>query len=328
MPPIRVTRRKRVKIQECPRINNLDELIAIAEGDAHYSNISMSTLWNILPHLIKLKNMIGMETVKKSIFRQIIYYIQGMHERDTEGEYLNTCIMGPPGTGKTSIANILGLIYRDLGILGDGTVTVIHKDDLIGGYTGQTAIKTKKLLDSAIGGILFLDDAYSLAADSSCEGADAYAKEAGDIITSFLSEHKSDICFIIAGYEHEIKKHFFPLNKGLERRFPWKHNIEKYTNLDLSKIALKIIDEMQWITTLNAVELSKLIDKNVEYFKNAGGDIETFITKCKIAHSDRVFTLPIEDKFILIMEDFEEGLNIMKEHKIAKEDETYKTMFI
>uniref|UniRef100_A0A6C0KR42 AAA+ ATPase domain-containing protein n=1 Tax=viral metagenome TaxID=1070528 RepID=A0A6C0KR42_9ZZZZ len=330
MPPLKRERnndnskRKRMRY-ECPPVRNLDDLISVGQSNIIYYNIDCIALWNIVPHLIKLRDMIGMENVKMTIFRQIIYYIQGMHKRDSDGEYLHTCITGPPGTGKSTIGQILALIYRDLGILGSGSFKIIHRDDLVAGYVGQTAIKTKKVLSSAIGGVLFLDEAYSMGSADK-DGGDTFAKEAVDTLTSFLSEHKTDMCFIIAGYEEDIKKYFFSLNKGLERRFPWLHKIQAYTPSQLAKITIKLIRDIQWATIVGEEELTELISHHKELFQHAGGDVETFISKTKIAHANRVFTLDSEIKFILTKDDFLEGINIVKENK-EKEEKRYMDMY-
>lgn len=315
--------RKRPR-RECPSIKNLNDLISVAESRLIYHNIDVVALWNILPHLYKLRDMIGMESVKKTIFRQIIYYIQGMHKRDVDGEYLHTCITGPPGVGKTCVAHILAHIYRDLGILGSGSLKIIHRDDLVAGYVGQTALKTRKLLTSCLGGVVFLDEAYSMGSQDK-ENGDTFAKEAADTLTSFLSEHKTDICFIIAGYEEDVKKYFFSLNKGLERRFPWRHKIEKYTDGELAMIALKLVRDINWATIVTKEQLSVLIGENRDLFKYFGGDVETFISKTKIAHANRVFTLANEIKFILSLEDFQEGIEIVKENSDTKIDDKYVT---
>lgn len=305
-------RAKRIK-RACPPISNLEDLIEAGKQNLIFYNIDTIALWNILPHLIRLQELIGMESVKKSIFRQVVYYLQGMHKQNLQGEFLHTCITGPPGTGKTTVSEILGLIYRDLGVLGNGKLTTIHRDDLVAGHVGQTAIKTKRLLTSCLGGVVFLDEAYSMGSENK-ENEDIFAKEAMDTLTSFLSEHKNDFCFIVAGYEEDMKKYFFSLNKGLERRFPWRHKIIHYTPQELAQISMKMIKNIFWTTSVSQEKLANIISENIECFQHFGGDVENFIFKSKIAHANRVFTFTNEIKFQLTEKDFYSGIEIVKEN--------------
>ena len=146
----------------CPEVKDIKSLIEISQRKINYQNIDSKILFDILPELIKLDNMVGMEKLKKTIFYQIIYYLQNMHKKG-ENEYLHTVITGLPGSGKTSVAEILGKIYKNLGILSkNGSFTVAKREDFIAPYLGQTAIKTRVLLESCVGGVLFIDEAYSL----------------------------------------------------------------------------------------------------------------------------------------------------------------------
>ena len=101
-------------LEDCPNVENIKDLIVIGETSKFYKNIDVLMLWDILPYLKDLDNMIGMESVKETIFYQVIYYLQNMHTKNKNEEYLHTVIMGSPGCGKTSLARVIGLIYKNL----------------------------------------------------------------------------------------------------------------------------------------------------------------------------------------------------------------------
>ena len=172
-------------------------------------NIDIKTLNKLIPPLYELKNMIGMKKVKRNIVDQIIYYLQGIDDKNND--MLHCVIEGPPGVGKTEVAKILGKIYRKLGILTSDIFKIVKRSDLIGGYLGQTAIKTQKVLDECNGGVLFIDEAYSL---GNVEGRDSYSKECIDTLTAYLSENKRNFICIIAGYKEALKSCFFNMNEG------------------------------------------------------------------------------------------------------------------
>lgn len=330
VPPSSVKKRRRpqIKFPEAPPINSLRDLIKVGQSIVFYKNLDMPMLWRITPYLEELDAMIGMESLKKSLFYQIIYYIQGMHTRNKNEEYLHTIIFGPPGTGKTTVSQIIGKIYKSMDILSNtGVFKVAHREDFVAEYLGQTAIKTKKLLKSCLGGVLFIDEVYALGPQSS--DRDSFAKEALDTLTAFLSEHKNDFCCIAAGYEEDIRKCFFGMNRGLERRFPWVHTIEEYTPDNLADIMLKMIGDIGWEINMDRREISQLIMQNKEYFKYAGGDIEVLLTKSKMSHAKRVFNLEKCHKFILTKQDLIDGIEMVKESKKnIKDDEPPYGMYI
>ena len=320
---------KRRKLSEdlaelAPEVQDIPSLIEIAQRKVEYQNLDSQTLWKILPELKKLNNMIGMDELKTTMFYQIIYYLQNMHKKG-QNEYLHTVITGPPGTGKTSVAEIIGNIYKNMGVLSsNGSFTLAKREDFIAPYLGQTAIKTRVLLESCVGGVLFIDEAYALGPGQ--KDKDSFSKEAIDTLNAFLSEHKNDFCCIIAGYEEDIEKCFFRINKGLERRFQWVHRIDKYSDLELAKIMFKMINEVEWKINVNLDDLSEFIKKNNSCFKNFGGDIETFLSKCKMAHAQRVFSLEDRHRFIITQEDLDKAIELSLKNNMGG-TETVKPPF-
>jgi hypothetical protein len=121
--------------------------------------------------------------------------------------------MGPPGTGKTEMAKIVGKMYSKLGLLKKNVFRKVTRSDLVAGYLGQTAIKTRKVIDECLGGVLFIDEAYSL---GNAEGRDSFAKEAIDMINQYLSERKKDFMFIVAGYSDDTGTPAIAANPGAD----------------------------------------------------------------------------------------------------------------
>ena len=312
------------KLENTPSANSIYDLIEISKTLNFYKNIDTIMLWKITPYLEQLDKMIGMQSLKETIFCQIIYYLQGMHAHNKNEEYLHTMIFGEPGCGKTTVARIIGKMYQAMGVLSQsGPFVVAYRDDFIAGYLGQTAIKTRKLLESCIGGVLFVDEVYSLCPRSGDK--DIFSDETIETITAFLSEHKNDFCFIGAGYADDIINRFFAKNKGLERRFQWINIIDKYTVDDLADIMLKMVSDMKWKTSLDKKDICSILKNDIKLFNN-GGDIEIFISKCKMIHAKRVFTLDKDHKFILTKKDLEDTFTLFKKSRLktaSKPDPPY-----
>jgi SpoVK/Ycf46/Vps4 family AAA+-type ATPase len=305
------------------KINTIWDLIELGKmyKEDHNYAINLKRLYNLIPTLEKLENVVGMENVKKTIVNQIVYFLSGL---DVNDDMLHTVITGPPGVGKTLLGNIIGEIYYKLGIVnGNGKryidpITKEEKDyifkiakrsDLIGEYLGHTAIKTQKVIDECEGGVLFIDEAYSLGNE---EKKDIYSKECIDTLNQNLTEKKTQFICIIAGYPDDLDKCFFSINDGLKRRFPFKYNIDKYTPTELTHILMLMIKKKDWKLDkqLSFDEIIEFMKTNYDKFPNYGGDIETLFFNIRIAHSLRTIgKLPSIKKYITI-EDIKEGLNI------------------
>jgi replication-associated recombination protein RarA len=226
---------------------------------------------------------------------------------------MHTVIYGPPGTGKTEIAKIMGKIFSNIGILSKDTFKKVTRSDLIAGYVGQTALKTRDVIKESLGGVLFIDEAYSL---GNSEKKDSYSKECIDTLCEALSKYKDDLMVIIAGYENELNNCFFNYNQGLESRFVWRFKTDEYNGKDLYDIFIKKIEDIGWSICENDNNItSKWFDKNIDSFKHYGRDIESLLAKTKIAHSKRVFCKDKLNKKKLILEDLENGMNLFLKNK-------------
>jgi SpoVK/Ycf46/Vps4 family AAA+-type ATPase len=294
-------------------INKIDDILALIEQhklDPKIKyNINMVALHNIKEPLTELNNMIGMADLKNNIVNQILYFVQELHKSTdpNSGDFMHTVIYGPPGTGKTEVAKILGKIYSKIGILNKGTFKKVTRGDLISGYLGQTALKTKDVIKECLGGVLFIDEAYALGND---EKKDSFSKECIDTLCEALSDHKHNLMVIIAGYESELNDCFFSYNQGLDSRFTWRFSSDEYTACDLHKIFLKKVKDIGWNISENSNIKVEWFKKNIAYFKFYGRDMETLLAKTKIVHSKRVFCKPENEKKKITFEDLDKGFEL------------------
>ena len=289
-------------------------------------NIDVQALHNIKEPLEELNRMIGMKELKNNIVDQILYFVQGLHrDKKMEGDFMHTVIHGPPGTGKTEISKIMGKIYSKIGVLSKGTFKKVTRSDLVAGYLGQTSLKTRDAIKDALGGVLFIDEAYSL---GNPEKRDSFAKECIDTLCEALSDNKSDLMVIVAGYESELKECFFNYNAGLESRFTWRFKTDDYTYEDLYNIFIKKVDDIGWKIEVEDVKC-EWFKKNISFFKYYGRDIETFLSKTKIAHSKRVFSRPLNEKKIINLKDLENGFKIyLNESKKTEQKESESKKYL
>jgi len=279
-------------------------------------NIDLKALHNIRPELESLNNMIGNKPLKRSTLRQLLYFIQ--HFDDSKDDYKHMIITGPPGTGKTEIAKIIGRMYSKLGILKKTYFKKITRSDLVAGYLGQTAIKTKKVIDDAIGGVLFFDEAYSFSVDES------YSKECIDTLCECLSDNRNNLMMIIAGYENELENSFFKINAGLKSRFIWKFDIEPYTIEELMNIFVKIVNDSKWKCS-DDVDIKWFSDKK-DQFKYNGRDMELLFSYVKVSHAQRIFGKDPSLKKSITIEDMNDGFKIFKENKENKDTENKENL--
>ena len=253
--------------------------------------------------------------------QQYIHYYQppspqlDVYSTNDEGDFKHTVIYGPPGTGKTEVAKILGNIYSKIGVLKNNIFKKVSKNDLVGQYLGHTAIKTRNIINQCLGGVLFIDEAYSLGS----KDVDIFSKECIDTLCEALSSHKNDLMVIIAGYEKELEENFFSVNQGLNSRFIWRYNIEKYSAKELMEIFIKKVNDASW--SFKTMCNEKWFESKKEYFTNYGRDMENLFLSIKIVHSRRVFGKPVHERKIITSEDMDNGFKKFCENPEVKKRE-------
>jgi hypothetical protein len=307
-------------------IQSLDDILKIINeneyDEAFEYNINLKALTAIRTEVEELNNMVGMSVFKQSIINQILYFIQDLHKdnssqcggRGDGGDFKHTVIYGPPGTGKTEVAKILGKMYSKIGILKNNTFRKTTRSDFIAGYLGQTALKTRALIEDCLGGVLFIDEAYSL---GNIHNNDCFSNECIDVLCEALSDHKNDLMVIIAGYENELNTQFFTMNSGLSSRFIWRFHIDNYTTGELLLILKKKVEENGWNFAENPS--FKWLEDKKETFPNFGRDMELLFFYIKISHGRRIYGKEAEIRKMITLDDLDNGYKMFVANSKNKE---------
>jgi SpoVK/Ycf46/Vps4 family AAA+-type ATPase len=222
----------------------------------------------------ELDDLIGLESIKKKVKEYTTYlnFIKLRKEKgfeDADKINLHAVFTGNPGTGKTTVAKMLGKIYNELGLLTKGHVVEADRSDLVAEYIGQTAPKTKEVIKKARGGILFIDEAYALARKN--DDSKDFGKEAIEILLKEMSDGDGDLAIIVAGYPEEMQN-FLESNPGLKSRFNMHYDFPDYTPQDLMLIADYTAEKRAVLYNTEARELmyKKLVDSYRERDKSFG----------------------------------------------------------
>jgi hypothetical protein len=249
---------KKIKLLE-----TLEDFISYIEN--YNIGPNKKKLNKILPSLIKLQKLTGMTSVKKTIVGHILYFLMSYEKNK---DMIHTVIEGPPGVGKTTLGYILGEIYTNLDIIDQPKnktnnlkFRIVKRSDLVAKYLGQTSHRTQEVINSILGGVLFIDEAYSLGNN---DVDDSYSKECLDTLNQNLSEKKNQFLCIIAGYKNALEKNFFAYNEGLRRRFPFTYTIEEYTPNELKNIFLGMLDDSWGIEGYKKKEEKEEIEEKEE----------------------------------------------------------------
>ena len=261
--------------------------------------------------LLDLNKLIGLESVKEKVQDLMAYQkVQKMRMNNNLHSQKNTlhlAFTGNPGTGKTTVARIVGRIYKKLGLLSQGHFIEVSRTDLIAGYQGQTALKVKSVIERAKGGVLFIDEAYSITEN---EQSDSYGKECLTELTKALEDYREDLVVIVAGYTKPMYQ-FFESNPGLKSRFNTFIEFDDYDADELLEILLSICLSNDYILTEDLKKkvyfyFVEQLDKKADDFAN-GRFVRNIYDNLVMNHARRTAKLnkpTKEDLSIIILEDF------------------------
>lgn len=261
--------------------------------------------------LSELNNLIGLDEIKQEVAALTDYIkIEQLRKQKgltTKSISLHSVFYGPPGTGKTTVARLLGKIFKTLGLLSRGQVVEVSRSDLVAEFVGQTAIKTDKVIDDALNGILFIDEAYTLSEG----GENDFGKEAIDTILKRMEDEREKLCVIIAGYTEKISN-FIDSNPGLKSRFTNYFHFKNYTARELVQIIKSFFTTEKFELEIGTEDILKKVFEDWiiasdENFGNAR-EARNLFEKIKLQQSKRLSKLhnpSIEDLVLIKKEDIE-----------------------
>ena len=279
------------------------------EGEAAEDTRSIEEL------LAELDALVGLDNIKKSV-KSLINYVK-VRKLSEDNELpnpplsLHMVFTGNPGTGKTTVARILSGLYRAIGVLSKGQLVEVDRSGLVAGFVGQTAIKTSDVVKSALGGILFIDEAYSLAPEAGV--SNDFGREAIETLLKLMEDNRNDLIVIVAGYGGPMGR-FIASNPGLESRFNRFFDFEDYNSDELHSIFNGMCASSEYLLEDDAFEFAReffveLYETRDDNFGNAR-HVRNFFENIVSVHSDRVSALDghtREDLTAVLREDLEKA---------------------
>jgi AAA+ superfamily predicted ATPase len=273
--------------------------------------------------MAEINELVGLKNIKTDI-QDLVNFLKVQKIRETQGlkateRMLHSVFMGPPGTGKTTIARLLGRIYKHLGYLSSGHIVETDRAGLVAGYVGQTALKVDEVVKAAINGVLFIDEAYALAKDDS--GKD-FGNEAIETLLKRMEDHRDDLAVIAAGYPDEMKT-FIQSNPGLQSRFNRYFRFEHYTPQEMMDIFKGIAKKADFALTADAEEKLQFIfdglyEKRNSTFGNARV-VRNIFEQVIAIQANRIVAIPEITKEILMA---------LEEADIPEVKETIQKVFV
>ncbi|MBQ1236098.1 MAG: AAA family ATPase [Oscillospiraceae bacterium] len=262
--------------------------------------------------MAQLESLVGLEEVKKDVKNLVnlmkVRKLREQNDLPVPPMSLHMVFMGNPGTGKTTVARILGGLYAAIGVLKKGQLIEVDRSGLVAGYVGQTALKTKEVINSALGGVLFIDEAYAL----SSGGENDFGREAIETILKAMEDHRDELVVIVAGYDEPMES-FLSSNPGLESRFNKYFHFPDYNGEQLLAIFKSQCSKNSYVMTEDAEKaagemFTALYENRDDNFGN-GRDVRNCFEDMIVRQSNRVAAMeePTRDDLMAVLpEDLED----------------------
>lgn len=264
--------------------------------------------------IAELNSLTGLTAVKEDVNALInLLKVQKMREQmgmKQTSVNKHLVFMGNPGTGKTTVARLLAKIYKAIGAISKGHLVEVDRSGLVCGYIGQTATKTAEVIESALGGVLFIDEAYTL---TNGKGQGDFGQEAVDTLLKGMEDHRDDLVVIVAGYT-ELMDEFLDSNPGLRSRFNKFINFEDYTAEEEVEILINNCKKQEYMLSRDALEEARRfftdrVANKPEGYANAR-DVRNYLEKAISNQATRIVGLKDVDKNILAMLEKEDLVGI------------------
>ena len=264
--------------------------------------------------IAELNSLTGLTAVKEDVNALInLLKVQKMREQmgmKQTSVNKHLVFMGNPGTGKTTVARLLARIYKAIGAISKGHLVEVDRSGLVCGYIGQTATKTAEVIESALGGVLFIDEAYTL---TNGKGQGDFGQEAVDTLLKGMEDHRDDLVVIVAGYT-ELMEEFLDSNPGLRSRFNKFINFEDYTAEEEVEILINNCKKQEYMLSRDALEearrfFTERVANKPEGYANAR-DVRNYLEKAISNQASRIVGLKDVDKNILAMLEKEDLVGI------------------